>query len=258
MRELRRRRVAAGLSQKVLAERCFTSDTHVSGVETGTRPVTRKYLVLVDAALGLGDYFQTMWDELVKDGDAPIWLREWIEIERMALALRWYELSWIPGLLQTEAYARSTLANELLTPEEVDRLVETRMGRQSILTRDRPPMLFAVIDETALYRRHHAEDTALMEEQLAHLRKSAELPHVNIHVVPTSAGRYPGLGGPFIIAETPERELIGHVDSQLPPQIVYRADDVGILSGRWERIRSNALPERGSLDLIEKAATSWT
>ena len=84
LRELRRRRKAAGLTQIELGKLCFCSDTVVSGIETGTKPVTLDYLKLVDTALKTGGYFETLWTELVKDDAAPVWLREWIEIEREA------------------------------------------------------------------------------------------------------------------------------------------------------------------------------
>ena len=90
LRELRRRRKAAGMTQIELGKRCFCSDTVVSGIETGTKPVTLDYLKLVDTALETGGYFETLWTELVKDDAAPVWFREWIEIEREAAFLRWY------------------------------------------------------------------------------------------------------------------------------------------------------------------------
>ena len=95
LRELRRRRKAAGLTQIELGKLCFCSDTVVSGIETGTKPVTLDYLKLVDTALKTGGYFETLWTELVKDDAAPVWLREWIEIEREASALRWYEPAFV-------------------------------------------------------------------------------------------------------------------------------------------------------------------
>jgi hypothetical protein len=229
----------------------------VSAIETGAKPVTLEYLRLIDKALETGGYFETLWMELVKDDAAPVWFREWIEIEREAASLRWFEPAWVPGLLQTEAYARATLAGELLTPEEIDQLVASRMGRQAVLTQERRPLLVAVFDE-AVIQRLACDTHTLMAKQLDHLVSCAEMPNVQVHVVPSGTGMYPGFGGPFIIAETREGARVVHADCQLAAKITSKPDEVAMLANRWERIRGYALPGDQSLDLIKKAATSWT
>ncbi|MFI6760887.1 Scr1 family TA system antitoxin-like transcriptional regulator [Micromonospora sp. NPDC050417] len=197
-----------------------------------------------------------LWPDVLKRRE-PTWLREWVEWEREATALRWFELAWVPGLLQTEAYARATLAGELLTKEETDRLVASRIGRQSIVRRDRPPMLVAVMDESVL-RRSANGDRKLMREQVQYIIACSELPGVQVHVVPASVGMYPGLGGPFILADLPEGARAAHVDSQVQAQIVGGAAEIATLGRRWERIRGKALPEEQTLDLLREVATSWT
>lgn len=257
LRELRRRRKAAGLTQIELGKKCFCSDTVVSGIETGTKPVTLDYLKLVDTALETGGYFETLWTELVKDDAAPVWLREWIEIEREASALRWYEPAFVPGLLQTEAYARATLTGERLTPDEADQLVRARIDRQSILHRDLPPLFVAVLDESILYRSAYG-NRPLMADQLLHLETYAGLPQVQIHIVPTAVGIHPGLAGAFILADAPDGSAAAHADNQLAARIVGTPGEVATLAGRWERLRGIALPVDQSLELIKKAAASWT
>jgi hypothetical protein len=87
----------------------------------------------------------------------------------------------------------------------------------------------------------------------------AALPSVQVHVVPPSVGMYPGLGGPFTIADLPEGGgRVAHVDGQVRAQIVEQTSDIATLDRRWERIRGEALPRAQSLDLIREAATSWT
>lgn len=257
IKELRRRRVQAGLTQAALGELVFCSDTQISAIETGGKPVTRKHLELVDTALKTDGYFVEFWEGLVKDGEAPSWFLDWIRIEREALSLRWFEPLFVPGLLQTEAYARATLRCEALTPAEVDSLVASRLQRQAALTREKPPLFFAVVDEIVLTRPAYG-DRALMAEQLDHLIACAEMPTVHLHVVPASVGMHAGHAGAFIIAETPDEEQIAHADSQLKAQIVSRFPDVAKLVNRWEQIRGKALPDEQSLELIKKAAASWT
>ncbi|MDG4833388.1 helix-turn-helix transcriptional regulator [Solwaraspora sp. WMMD1047] len=176
LRELRRRRVAAGLTQVELGKLCFCSDTHISAIETGTKPPTLKHLQLVDAAIPTGGFFETLWEELVKDWADPVWLREWIEFERQAIYLRWYEPAFVPGLLQTEEYAQATLSTRRhFSTEEVARRVASRMDRQSILDREEPPEFSVLLDEAVL-RRTVADDHGLMQRQLEHIVEIASRP----------------------------------------------------------------------------------
>ncbi|MFG2101431.1 DUF5753 domain-containing protein [Micromonospora echinaurantiaca] len=204
----------------------------------------------------LGRDVGDLWPDVLKRRE-PTWLRAWVDIEREAVALRAFQLAWVPGLLQTEAYARATLAGEALTVDEVNELVEARLGRQAILHRQRPPLLVAVIDEAVL-RRPAYGDRELMREQCAHLAECGELPSVQVHVVPAEVGMYPGLGGPFTIAELGDGGRVAHVDSQAQAQIIEQPSDVASLDRRWERIRGEALPRGRSLEMLREAARSWT
>ena len=204
----------------------------------------------------LGRNVEELWPDALKRRE-PAWFRPWAEIEREALSLRSFQLTWIPGLLQTKAYALATLAGEALTAAEADSLAEARLSRQSILLRERPPLLVAVLDENVL-RRTLDGDRNLMREQCERLAEQAALPNVSLFVVPADVGMYPGLGGPFTIAEMPEGARVGHVDGQAQAQIIDRAADVATLDRRWERIRGLALSRAQSLELLREAAASWT
>lgn len=257
IRELRRRRVAAGLTQTALGELCFCSDTHISSIETGGKAPTLKHLELVDVALETGGYFENLWDELVKDWVDPSWLRDWIEYERQALYLRWYEPAFVPGLLQTEEYARATLrTNRLLSPEEVELRVASRMDRQSILARKEPPDLYVILD-AAVLRRTVAGDADLMARQLDHLIERADQPHIQVQVVPEEVGIYPGLAGAFILAGMPDGSTVAHVDNQVGADVFERADYVASLVKAWENIGGETLPRRQSLELLKEAAQKW-
>ncbi|MEV4825541.1 DUF5753 domain-containing protein [Micromonospora sp. NPDC049274] len=204
----------------------------------------------------LGREVVDLWPDVLKRRD-PTWLRAWVDWEREAVALRWYELAWVPGLLQTEAYARATLAGEPLSTEEVDQYVKARIGRQNILQRDQPPLLIAVIDE-AVVRRSAYGDRDLMREQCEHLVTCAQLPSVQVYVVPATVGMYPGLGGPFIVAELEGGGRVAHIDGQAQAQITEQQAEIATLDRRWERIRGEALSRGQSLDLLREAASSWT
>ncbi|MER7165610.1 helix-turn-helix transcriptional regulator [Micromonospora sp. NPDC000207] len=256
IRELRRRRTAAGLTQAQLGERVFCSDSQVSAIETGTKPPTLPYLTAVDGALDTDSYFATLWDELVKGETAPVWLREWVEIEREATALRCYEHAFVPGLLQTEAYARATFRAARVPAADLDQLVATRLERQAVLARDPATHLFVVLDEMALRRACGSAD--VMAEQLAHLVTCAESPHIQLHVVPQSAGIYSGLAGAFVLADLPDGGRAGYVDNQLSAQIVEHPEGIARLGLSWEAVRGEALPLSMTIDALTEVAKTWT
>ncbi|WP_373684259.1 helix-turn-helix domain-containing protein [Micromonospora thermarum] len=256
LRELRRRRTAAGLTQAQLGELVFCSDSQVSAIETGTKPPTLPYLTAVDKALNTGGYFATLWDELVKGDAAPVWLREWIQIEREATALRWYEHAFVPGLLQTEGYARATFRAARVPVSGLDQRVAARMERQAVLARDPSPQLFVVMDEMVVRRACGGRD--VMAEQLEHLLTCAEQPHIQLHIVPLSAGIYSGLAGAFILADLPDGSRAGCVDHQLKSQTEGQPDPVTRLGLSWDAVRGEALPLGQSLDILKEAAKTWT
>ncbi|SCL31695.1 hypothetical protein GA0074692_3160 [Micromonospora pallida] len=244
----------AGVTAEALAAQTGVDPkTAARWANPGRIPQTRHRAQV--AAL-LGKEITELWPDVVRRRE-PVWFRPWTEIEREAVSLRSFELAWVPGLLQTEAYARATLAAEALTPAEVDDLVAARLARQAILHRARPPLFVAVIDELAL-RRTAGGDRAMMREQCEHLVRCAALPSVQIHVVPADVGMHPGHGGPFTVAELPDAARVAHVDGQIRAQIVEHRLDVATLDRRWARINGEALPRALSLSLITEAAKTWT
>ncbi|MEV0001876.1 helix-turn-helix transcriptional regulator [Micromonospora sp. NPDC050980] len=254
--ELRLFRASVELSQEEFGRRIGYSGSHVSSVETGGRAPTREYTKAVDERFATGGRFERMVCALASLDADPVWLREWIEVEREAVTLRWFELAYLPGLLQTERYARATLAGGRFTPEESDRIVAGRMDRQAVLHRQRPPQLIAVVDESVL-RRPVLDAPGLMAEQFDRLVELAMLEHVQVHVVPVDAGMYLGLAGQFIIAELPDGSRVAYADNQLNAQIVDAPADVARLARTWEIVRNEALPRRQSLKLIKEVAKSW-
>ncbi|MGX7675347.1 helix-turn-helix domain-containing protein [Plantactinospora sp. DSM 117369] len=255
--ELRLFRAEQRLSQEEFGRKIGYSGSHVSSVETGQRPPTDEYMEKIDQAFQTGGTFSRMLKKLAKLDSTPAWLRDWIEFERLARLLRWYEPAFVPGLLQTESYARALLTGVHLPPEQVEQRVRSRLDRQAVLTVDNPPQCIFVIDAMVL-RRPVRGHPSVMAEQLDHLVKCAELPNVQILVVPQEVGVYAGLQGGFILATLPDQSVVAHLDHQVRAQIVDRAEDLATLQGTWEAIRSEALPMVQSLELIREAAKEWT
>jgi len=142
----------------------------------------------------------------------PGWFEAYIGLEEAATSIRAYEIQFVPGLLQTEDYARAvTLLGHASAPaDEIERRVRLRMSRQTLLTRPHPSHLWAVLDEAAL--RRPAGRPGVMRGQLKHLMEVADRPNVTIQIIPFQFGGHAAAGGPFSILRFAEPDL---------PDVVY-------------------------------------
>jgi transcriptional regulator with XRE-family HTH domain len=253
--ELRRARSVARLSQEEFGKAINYSSSLVSAVENGQRPATREYLVSVDKALSTGGLFERLLSSLVSIEQAPVWFRDWLKVEREATLIRWFEPVLVPGLLQTRAYAHAIVAGARLVGEaEVQQIVATRMQRQGVLARPKPPDLIAIIDEGVLRRRIGGAD--VMAAQCKHLLACTEQPTIQIHVVPAEAGAYAGLAGAFALAKGHDFET-AQLETPWQSQVSDQQNAIDSLIRRWEAIRSEALPRAQSIELIKRVGTAW-
>ncbi|MFI7023318.1 helix-turn-helix domain-containing protein [Micromonospora sp. NPDC049900] len=209
------------------------------------------------AATALGVQVSDIWPDTEKRQRDLVWFRPWEAIEREARSLRSYQPLLLPGLLQTERYARALfISSGRHTSEETEHLVTARMARKSVIAGDGPPWLTVVIDERVL--RCSVGGPDVMREQLEYLIKMSELPHVRIHVVPLSAGIYAGLSGPFVLATSADNRTAGYLDTPLHGHVVSDPGDLVTLMGAWENVRGEALSHRQSIELIREVAETWT
>lgn len=208
------------------------------------------------AAAVLGRDVADIWPDTSRRRELA-WFRPWQEIESEAVALRSYESVLVPGLLQTEAYARAVLVGAgLVGRGDVERLLASRLARQSILKRDDPPQLTAVIDEGVL--RRPIGGPGVMREQLQALAAACAERHVRVQVVPSSVGAYAGLNGPFVLATGEDHRIAGYLDNLLQGQVVSGPDEIAAMLAAWEAIRGEALSHWQSVDLIKEVAETWT
>lgn len=245
--QLRKQRALAGMNQDEFGKRTNYSASTVSAVETGTRAVDLPYARRADEILETGGLFESLLRTAQQDGQ-PAWFMPWLKAERAARQLRCFHPTLVPGLLQTENYARAVLRFDDTRPEqEIEQQVAARLERQEILKRDRPPQLVAVIDESVLRRAD-----AIMAEQLAHLLRMAELPHVHIQIIPASAGLHVGLDGPLLLARLPDGTWLGHLENHLGGDAIGTEEKLATMLARWECVRGVALPEDLSIALIKE------
>ncbi|GAB3817065.1 helix-turn-helix domain-containing protein [Micromonospora zhanjiangensis] len=255
--ELRQARTEAGLSQEELATKVSYSAAQVSAVENGRRRPTRDFTTKVDAALGVNGRLLRLLDAAQQESAKP-WLRPWIKDEQAAADLRWFEPLIIPGLLQTEGYARALLAvGGALGGDKLDEQVSVRLERQAVLHRDGPLRATFVIDEMCL--RRPVGGPKVMRAQLDHLLAVLDgCPWVRVHVVPLSVGAYAGLDGPFAVATSRSGEITAYMENQLDGTVVERTEDVREVLRAWESVRGEALPYRTSVEMIREGRDAWT
>ena len=255
--ELRRARSAAGLTQDQLGERIGYSPSLVAHVETGSRAPSLDFARRGDEVLSTG-WLLARLQPFVRSEAYPAWFRDWVEIEREAVSLRWFEPLLIPGLLQTEEYARAVLAaaHPASPEDEVERLVSARMDRQAILDHAAPPLLWVILDEGVLTR--PVGGPAVMRDQIERLVKAARRPRIVLQVVPAGVGAHAGLAGQFAIASFDGPPDVVYLDNALAGQVVERPGDVARVALLYDILKAEALSPRASADLARKAIEQWT
>ncbi len=254
--ELRRHRKARGWSQIRLSKAVPYSVGTISMIETARRSPTEEFARHCDEALEAEGALMRLWP-MVSHASAPPWFRPWLDAEATAEAIRSWEPLMVPGLLQTEDYARAILSGEPgATTEEIEAHVIARMERQSILRRPKPPMLWAVVDEGVLHR--PIGSRAVMAAQLAHLVELGTAPRITIQILPLSARSTTGLLGGFAISQAHGAPDTAYVEAASDAQVTDWPESVRILAFRYEGIRSEALSQRESIRLIEETMQRWT
>jgi transcriptional regulator with XRE-family HTH domain len=247
--ELKQFRRVAGVTQDQLAEQIQYSAQLVSAVENCTRTPRLDFAQRCDRALGTGGSLSRMWYMLAKEVH-PKWFRSFVALEAEATALREYEVRAVPGLLQTEAYARANLSASWppKAPEELERVLSARLERQHIMDRDNPPMLWFVLDESVLYR--EVGGPAVMAEQLHRLVEMASRPFIGLVVLPMAhAGRAP-MDGQFILLDLPRGERYAYVEGPASGQVIVDPGDVEKCARAFEMLLAQALPVEDSVALI--------
>jgi len=258
---LRYHRERAGLSRPDLAREINKSVSLIQAIELGQRAATPEVTADLEQALASDGALSRLRDEI---GDGlgyqpyPAWFQDWLVSEREAKKLRWFEPMLVPGLLQTESYARAIFRTRFgVTDEEVDEQAAARLKRQEVLSRPEPASLWVIVDEAVL--RRAIGGRAVMREQVDRLLSASELPHVSIQVISADVGAHRGLwAGGFAIADFEEAPAVGYQETASQGQFVDQREDVRTLDDCWDTLVREALPWSASRAFLEEVAKSWT
>jgi transcriptional regulator with XRE-family HTH domain len=259
--ELRYYRTRAGLSQKDLASRANVSHDVISKIETGDRPPAEDFPPRLDTIpeLDTRGALTRLWNHLKKGHKqrAYGWFQPWADIEAEATILRWYEPLVVPGLLQTEDYARAILsARPDGNLDDLDEQVAARLARHAVLDRPDAPQLWCVLDEGVLHRA--IGGPKVMRSQLYRLAEAAEHPKTTIQVIPFG-GAHAGLLGGFIIADLDARPPMAYLETAAEGHVTDSPSVTNHVAIRFDRLRSEAESRASSRDLIRKVAEEqWT
>jgi transcriptional regulator with XRE-family HTH domain len=269
--QLRRLREAAGISRQEAGTAIRASHAKISRLELGrvgfkerdlndlltlygvTDPDERAALLGLVARSNVRGWWQPHGDLL------PNWFENYLRLEQEACYLRTYQVQFVPGLLQTEDYARRVIlaGHAAESPSEVDRRVQLRMNRQKMLTEPGGPQFWAVLDEAALRRPFGSPE--VMRNQLRHILAMTELLNVTVQLLPFEVGSHAAVGGPFTVLRFAEPELPDVVYLEQLNSAVYvdKRSDVEDYLSVMEQISVQALAPGRTRNAISAMIDSW-
>ncbi|HEX7660457.1 MAG TPA: helix-turn-helix transcriptional regulator [Pseudonocardiaceae bacterium] len=256
--ELKAMRKQRGWSREELAKLISFSPSTIGNIEAAFRAPTREQALLLDKAFDTPGTFSRL-EERLRGVVFSSGFRPFHPYEIRARTLKYFQNMLVPGMFQTEDYARAILESHPgVSAPEVEERVAGRMARQSILDRNDPPWMWIVLDEHVLHRNIGAPE--LMAAQLERLVTLNERPRINIQVIPDRRA-YPGLLGAFVIAEmhrNPDGNPdIVYTETALEGQTLEHPDMAESATVLFDALRLEALTGDASLALIEEAVEQW-
>ncbi len=258
--ELRKHREEAGVTIEAVADRLHCSTSKVSRIETGHTSATPRDVRAMLEIYGIDGDESAELVQISREARQKGWWHPYstvltgayVGLEAEANSVRAYEQQVVPGLLQTEEYARAMIrsARPDISADEVERRVRVRMERQSLLMQDDPIDLWMVLDEAVVSRPVGGD--AIMRAQIHHLVVTAELPNVTLQVLPFSAGAHAGMDGTFTILDFPEPTDtdVVYAENATGGLFLEKADELRKYVFIFDHIRAAALRPEESVSLF--------
>lgn len=258
--QLRRVRLAAGYaSQDSFAVVLGFDRSTITKAETGSRPPTDDVFAAWCGACNVSiETREILFGLLIlarrTDGPVPSWFETYLEAERAAHTLRFWQPLILPGLLQSADYARALFIAMGHDADKAEGMVAVRLARQSIFDRAKPPNVSVVLDESVLHRL--IGSPRVMYEALVHVVEMSERPYIMIQVLPASNGANAGLGGAINLASGDEMPYV-LVTEAVEDQTTQDLSLVQKASDMFDLLRADALPRVASRTLLLEAAEQW-
>ncbi|RII19622.1 Helix-turn-helix protein [Streptomyces sp. YIM 130001] len=252
---LRGRREAAGLTQQELADSAIMTRSHIAHIEAGRRVPSPDDARRLDRALGTGDVLASFLPE------RDMAIAEYFEtarlLEQQAVSLREFALSFIPGVLQTPAYARTVLSTTFppLPADERDQRVVTRLQRAELLDDPVKPTFWALLDEAVL--RRTVGGPAVMADQLTHLIDLVESTRIRVHILPFDLGMHPLMSSMLTLMAFDDQPPVAYAEGVRWSKIQDSPTVVEELENRYQLALADALPLNESLALLKARAKDY-
>ncbi|MEU9711517.1 MULTISPECIES: helix-turn-helix transcriptional regulator [unclassified Streptomyces] len=245
----------AGLSREEFGTLVGFSKHTVASVEQGRRMPDIDFVEGAEPHLGNTGALRAAAPHLSRKPGLASWFRQWARLEASAISLYTYECRVVPGLLQTEAYARAVSLNvpPLPDPAELEQRIAARLARQELLAVTRkPPTAFSfIVEQAVLERCTGGKDVT--RELLDHLVELVERNwNVELQVMPTVRVSHAGLDGPIMLAETPENRWFAYSEGQQNGRLIADLKEISLLQQRYAKLRSQALTPEESLGLLKR------
>ena len=256
-RQLKLLRERAGLSQPEFGALVGYGPDQISAMERGVRTPRPDFLVKADPILNADKMLIAVIPE-VEDAMRrartrhPEWYRDHAATEAEAVELHFYANQAVPGLLQTEDYARAVFAKRrpFLSEEMIEKRVADRLSRQQVFERWPPPIVSYILEEVMLDRPIGGPE--VHAEQLRRLLAVGERQNVEIQVMPTKVEEHPSLGSSFNLLMPKDQEQVAYLEAQGHPQLITKRDDVRKIADRYGTMRAMALSPMQSHALITR------
>ncbi|MFG2750688.1 helix-turn-helix domain-containing protein [Streptomyces xanthophaeus] len=254
--ELRVARERAGMSQAELGEPLFVSGSFIGQLEAGTRRMHLDFARQIDEILHTDGFFARNCGAAAKS-KYPDHFAAAAEAEAQATGIREYAPLIIPGLLQTEAYAREVFRayQPTATEDVIDELVTNRLDRAALLTQPTTPLFWCVIDEAVL--RRCGDNPAILAEALRHIARLIRSRRIIVQVLPFSAGAHASLAGPLKLMSFEDAPPLAYVTGLGTGQLLDDPATVAHHTLTYDLLTANALSPRKSLALIESVAEEY-
>ena len=242
----------AGLSREDLAALVGYSKHTVASVELGRRMPYPDFIEGTEAATGNTGALKRAARYLSRQPGLASWFRKWALLEREAISLYTYESRLVPGLLQTEAYARVLFSERLppLTDEQLESQIAARLERQKLLT-GRPNTSYSfIVEEHVFLRRTGGPEVT--RELIEHVLACVKPRNVQFQIVPMERDVHAALDGPIQLLETPDNRWFGYCEGQRGGLFVADSKEISTLHMRYAKLRSQAMTYEESVGLLEQ------
>ncbi|MFJ9208685.1 helix-turn-helix transcriptional regulator [Streptomyces sp. NPDC102264] len=256
--EVREWRLARGLSQREVGAPARYAQQYVAKVEAGDRMASPEFAAGCDQVFGTPRTFARLRDRCAEKGGYPDWFEPYVLLERQASATLNFSNGLVAGLLQTEAYAQAVFrkANPTDTPEDTAARVGLRLKRRQVLDREKPPLVWVVLDESCL--RRMVGSPTVMADQMAHLITEGESPRFTLQVLPFSSGAMSWHLGFTLLKFTEDEPDMLYQETLGAGHVTDSRKTVTDASVLYDRLRADALSPETSVDMLRKVKEDWT